>query len=98
MPTSTSEQAASTGSSCPTSEENASPKYTTATPLLINIGKVKSNKAKKIKKGRGSVLSKVEKAVQIAAEHLEGVNEETVMVPVVMLYERKGKKKKKRWW
>ncbi len=103
MPTSTSTAKAAANSSpakekvSPTSAEAAVAELTTSAPLLINMGKVNNKKAKRIKKGRGPVLKHVDEAVQFAAGYLKEDGKEKVMVPVVMLYERKGKKKQ-RWW
>ena len=58
-------------------------------PIIINMGKKKNKVAKKIKKGKGPVHKHVDRAVAYTVETMSELPENAVIVPVVLLYERK---------
>jgi len=72
------------------------PKVTEMMPLVVNMGKIKRSKAKKIGGGKGLLLDHVERAIQYTKENLGDGQEDKVIVPVVLVYEKKPKKKRNR--
>lgn len=62
-------------------------------PPLIHLGKLKSNKSKKLKKGRGPAMDKMHQAVQQVKNTVGGGDDHH---PVVISYEEKPKKKGKK--
>ncbi len=63
----------------------------TTHPVVIDLGKVKRRAAKKLKKAEGPLLDDVADAVQGAIEGMGSLPEGAVIVPVVVLFERKPK-------
>jgi|AGTN01.1.fsa_nt_gi hypothetical protein len=76
--------------------ENTARNVAQAVPLVIDMGKVKRSEAKKIAKGKGVLLDHVERAVQYTEENLDAVPEGRILVPVVIVYEKKRKKRRNR--
>ncbi len=65
-------------------------------PIVLDLGKVKRKQIKKLKRGTGSLLAEVHEAVATVHHELGGEAESRELVPLVLLYERK--RKKKRGW
>ncbi len=65
-----------------------------AAPLVIDLGKKKRKTARKIKKGRGPVLDHIDQAVQYTVESLGDHEGDAIIVPVVLIYERKRKRRR----
>jgi hypothetical protein len=63
------------------------------TPFVVKMGKVKRRKAKQISRGKGPLLEHVARAVEFAKENLGPAGQEQVLVPIVILYEKKRKKR-----
>jgi len=64
-------------------------------PIVVNLGKKKKKQIKKLKKGRGPLIFKVYENVEVAKSRI-GKEElkDKVLVPLVMLYKEKKKKRK----
>jgi len=65
-------------------------------PIVVNLGKKKKKQIKKLKKGRGPLIFKVYENVEVAKNRI-GKEElkDKVLVPLIMLYKEKKKKRKK---
>ena len=65
-------------------------------PIIIDLGKQKRKQIKKLLKGRGKLLSEVEsvvaEATSVLGEELEG----KVILPLVLVYRRKPKRRRLR--
>ena len=65
------------------------------TPVVIDLGKVKRKQVKRLKRGEGKladeVLDVLDEVVEELGDELEGAS----LVPVVMIYEKKPKKKRR---
>jgi hypothetical protein len=69
----------------------------TLAPLVIDLGKVKKRQIKRLERGQGRLAAEVQEAVEAARA---GLGEEAVgkeLVPVVVLY-RKKRKKRRGWF
>lgn len=62
-------------------------------PILINLGKQKRKRIKRLLKGRGKLLDEVEDVVLEAASMLDEELEGKVIIPMVLVYEKKPKRK-----
>ncbi len=71
------------------------PRESTA-PIVLDLGKVKRKQVKKLKQGVGPLLDEVREAISSVHQELAGESDGKVLVPVVLLYERK--RKKRRGW
>ncbi len=71
------------------------PRESTA-PIVLDLGKVKRKQVKKLKRGTGPLLDEVHEAISSVHQELTAEAEGKALVPVVLLYERK--RKKKRGW
>lgn len=58
-------------------------------PVIINMGKVKKKKIKRLKKGKGPLFDEVLDTIEEVAGDLNGEADEKVIVPIVILYRRK---------
>ncbi len=65
-------------------------------PIVLDLGKVKGKQIKKLKRGTGPLLDEVHEAVSTVHQELGDEAEGRELVPLVLLYERK--RKKKRGW
>ncbi len=65
-------------------------------PIIIDLGKQKRKQIKKLLKGRGKLLSEVEsvvvEATSVLGEELEG----KVILPLVLVYRKKPKRRRLR--
>lgn len=59
-------------------------------PLVIDLGKLKKNKINELKRGYGSLLEEVRRAVAQTSDGKAGA------VPVLVLFEKKPKRRKNR--
>lgn len=64
-----------------------------ATPVIIDLGKVNRKKAKQLKKGKGPLAKQVSLAIQQVEEQL-GEKPDNGVLPVVVLFEKKPKKRR----
>ena len=62
-------------------------------PVIIDLGKVKQKKIRQLKRGRGDLLIEVDQAIATAANSLGKDAAGKTLVPVVILYRKKVKKK-----
>ncbi len=65
-------------------------------PIVLDLGKVKRKRIKKLKRGTGPLLDEVHEAVATVQQELGQQAAGRELVPLVLLYERK--RKKKRGW
>ncbi|XXX76168.1 hypothetical protein WMF30_51815 [Sorangium sp. So ce134] len=66
-------------------------------PIILNLGKKRKRALKDLKRGRGRLMDEVEQTV---AEVRAGLGEEaklTQIVPVVLIYRKKEKRRGKGW-
>ena len=66
---------------------------TTPRPLVIDLGKVKKKRIKDLKAGRGPLLGEVHDAVEAVRRDLGAEAAGRELVPVVILYRPKRRKK-----
>ena len=79
----------------PTAEEtSAGPDV--VTPVVVDLGKVKRKHVKRLKRGEGKLADEVLDVLDEVNDELGDELEGTTLVPVVMVYERKRKKSKRR--
>lgn len=65
-------------------------------PVIVDLGKVKRKAAKRLKRGRGKLVDEID---QVIAEVKANLGEEAAgkeLLPVIILYEKKRKKNKRR--
>ncbi len=67
-----------------------------AVPIVLDLGKVKRKRIRKLKRGTGPLLDEVYEAVAAVHDELGDEAESREVVPLVLLYERK--RKKRRGW
>jgi hypothetical protein len=65
------------------------------TPVIVDLGKTKRKKIKKLKHGDGPLMEEVLDVLDEVAEHFGEELEGKTIVPIVLIYEVKGKKKRK---
>ncbi|MFZ0546944.1 MAG: hypothetical protein WAM60_15965 [Candidatus Promineifilaceae bacterium] len=65
------------------------------TPIIVDLGKTKRKSVKKLKRGKGPLVDEITDVLDEVAEALEGELDDKVLVPLVIIYEKKGKKKRK---
>ena len=65
-------------------------------PIIINLGKRKRKRIKSLLKGRGKLLDEVDEAVAEATSLLGEELEGKVVLPLVLVYEKKPKRQKLR--
>ncbi len=65
------------------------PELKTAAPIIFSMTKTKRKNAKRMMNGKGPILDDVDRAVQFAAKYVQEDKKRTVMVPVVLFFERK---------
>ena len=65
------------------------------TPVVVDLGKVKRKHVKRLKRGTGrladEVLDVMDEVVDLLGDELEGAT----LVPIVMIYEKKPKKRRR---
>ena len=57
--------------------------------IIFSMTKTKRKNAKRMMNGKGPILDDVDRAVQFAAKYVQEDKKRTVMVPVVLFFERK---------
>ncbi len=63
-----------------------------AQPIIVDLGKQKSKKVKDLKKGKGELWDEVMDVVDEAKEMLGDDADGKVLIPVIILYEKKPKR------
>jgi hypothetical protein len=66
------------------------------TPVIVDLGKVPRKQVKRLKRGEGRLAVEVLDVLDEVVTELGEELEHATLVPVVMLYERKAKKPKRR--
>lgn len=61
--------------------------------VVIDLGKVKRKSIRQLKEGQGKILQEVDDVVGMVREELAGELEGREILPVVVLYEKRSKKK-----
>lgn len=73
-------------------EEAAEEQVEMISPVIVDLGKIKSSKIKRLKKGKGPLVDELFDVMDDVAEALGDEFEGKTLVPVVMVYEKKRKK------
>jgi len=63
-------------------------------PLVIDLGKLKRKTARRLKKGEEEVMDRIQEELEEALKNLGPEVEGKEVLPVVMLFEKKPKKKR----
>lgn len=63
-------------------------------PIIVDLGKVGRKQIKKLKQGRGPLAMEVDEVIEALRRELGEETAGKEIVPVVLLYRRKRKKKK----
>lgn len=76
-------------------EEDAAPnEIDVVTPVIVDMGKLSKKKLKTFKKGKGPLMDEVLEILESVALEMGEDATEKVFVPIVMVYEKKEKKKR----
>ena len=73
-------------------DETAETTTEMAQPIIVDLGKQKSKKVKDLKKGEGELWDEVMDVVDEAKEMLGEDADGKVLIPVIILYEKKPKR------
>ncbi|MFQ5435838.1 MAG: hypothetical protein ACE5FD_13250 [Anaerolineae bacterium] len=65
-----------------------------ATPVIVDMGKTKTKRIKRLKKGKGPLMDEVVDVLDEVAEALGDELDGKMMVPIVIVYKEKRKKKR----
>jgi hypothetical protein len=68
-------------------------KTNTQTPVIVDLGKRKRKAIKDLKNGHGYLMEEVDQAVSRARSGLPEAEQNKPVVPVVILYRKKGKRR-----
>ena len=60
-------------------------------PIVIDVGKVRSKRIKQLREGKGPLVRNVEEALQTVRDQLKGHLAGKQLVPVVLVYRKKPK-------
>jgi hypothetical protein len=63
-------------------------------PIIIDLGRQKAKELKEFKKGEGKLWEEVEAVLEQVQDELDETLEGKVLVPVVLLYEKKQKRQR----
>ena len=74
-----------------TEESNQVPTEMTQ-PIIIEMGEQKNTKIKELKKGKGKLWDEVLSVVEETRDMLGGEAEGKILVPVIMIYNKKTKR------
>ncbi|QSQ14572.1 DUF6200 domain-containing protein [Myxococcus landrumensis] len=67
---------------------------TSTVPIVIDMGKLRRKKIKDLKKGEGALMLEVGDALNEVRDQLGGEVMGKQLVPVVLIYQKKSKKKR----
>lgn len=67
-----------------------------STPVVVDLGKVRKKRIKQLKKGRGKLFADVSETVDEVIEGLGADASGKEIVPIVVVYKQKSKKRRKR--
>lgn len=65
-------------------------------PILLNLGKQKRKRIKKLMKGKGKLWGEVEGVIEEVTTMLDEELEGKTIVPLILVYRRKPKRKRNR--
>ncbi len=64
-----------------------------APPLITDLGKKKRKRIKQLKKGKGKLMSEINKSIEyVRSELRDSVDDNAVVIPVVLIVEKKRRK------
>jgi Family of unknown function (DUF6200) len=64
----------------------------TASPIVLDLGKVKPKRIKQLRRGEGRLAEEVRQAVEKVRDGLGAEGDGKVLVPVVVLYRKKPRR------
>jgi hypothetical protein len=64
------------------------------TPIVVDLGKVRKKRIRELKKGRGKLVADVEQVMEEVRDSLGESAHGKQLVPVVILFQKKARKKK----
>ena len=70
------------------------PESTAASPIVIDLGKAKRKRIKQLERGEGPLAEEVRQAVEQVGAGLGAEADGKVLVPVVLLYRRKPRRRR----
>lgn len=65
-------------------------------PIILEVGKTKKRNIRDMERGQGKIMADLQEAMVEVTATLGGDAEGKQLVPVVLVYRRKGKKRKRR--
>jgi len=66
------------------------------TPVVIDLGKTRSKRIKRLKKGQGRLMDEVIEVLDEVTQELGSELEGKTLVPIVMIYQKKNGRKRRR--
>lgn len=66
-----------------------------STPVVVDLGKVRKKRIKQLKKGRGKLFANVGETVDEVVEGLGADVHGKEIVPIIIVYKQKSKKRRK---
>ncbi len=69
----------------------------TVGPIVVDLGKTKRKAIKSLKRGRGKLMAEVDEVVATVAANLGAEAQGKELVPVVIVYRQRDKKRRGRW-
>lgn len=70
-------------------QDDSKPIAEVTAPIIVSLGKKKRKAIKQLKRGKGSVMTEVMDVIDQVQETLGAQAEGKVLVPVVLIYQRK---------
>ena len=67
-------------------------------PIVMDLGKTKKKKIKRLKRGRGALLDDVHQAISMVKSRQGEALKGKACVPIVLVYKKKKKKRKWKGW
>jgi len=65
------------------------------TPIMVNLGKQRPKRLKALKRGKGKLMNEVAEVLEEVALNLADEVDGKTLVPVILVYEKKKKRKQK---
>jgi len=84
------------GSDSEEAEEGEGKDIEMTTPVIIDLGKTRPKRVKRLKKGQGRLMNEVVDVLEEVVEELGDELEGKTLVPIVMIYEKKSGRKRRR--
>lgn len=67
----------------------------TPVPFVVDLGKARRSAVRKLKQGRGRLMEEAQDVIDEVRAGLGGEGEGKEIVPIIMVYRKKNKKKRK---